>query len=116
LDGQSVKDHPFVNSPHEDQHVAVEAPTLEQASETVTVAPKIKLKKCFEDKKLFANLEKLPKYYLDWRTANPGCDVKDGSLNSINNSASMFPEKLKEHLTRRIKCDGLKSTSSNILT
>jgi len=59
LDGQSVKDHPSLNSPHEDQQVAVEAPTLERASKTVPFSPKIKLKKCFGDEKLFANLEKI---------------------------------------------------------
>jgi len=119
LDGQSVEDHPSSTSPHEDQQVAVQAPALEQASVTVAVSPKIKLKKVYVDEKLLADLEKLHKYYLDWRMVNPcfpGCDVEDGSLECINNSASMFPEIFEKHLEHCIKFHGYNFTTSDILT
>jgi len=115
LDGQSVEDHPSSTSPHEDQQVAVQAPALEQASVTVAVSPKIK-QKLFVDEKNFADLEKLHKYYLDWRKANPGCDVKDGSPEFINFAASMFPEKVEQHLQRKIKRDELNFTIDDLLT
>jgi len=85
---------------HEDQPSVVQAPAIEpqapaieQANETVPVAPRMKLKKCFGDEKLFADLEKLHKYYTDWRLANPGRDVKDGSPEYINDPASMNTKK-----------------------
>ncbi len=118
-DGQSVEDHPSSTSPHEDEQVAVQAPTLEQASVTVAVRPRIKLKKVLVDEMLLADLDKLHKYYLDWRTVNPcfpGCDVGDGSPECINNSASMFPEKMKDYLESQIKFHGYEFTSTNILT
>ena len=108
--------HPQIPHLKTHQQVAVEAATLEQASETVSVTPKIKLKKNFGDEKLFADLEKLHKYCFDWRKANPGCDVKDGSPKFINFAASMYPEKVEEHLKRRIKCGELNFTTSDILT
>jgi hypothetical protein len=103
------------NSAHEDQPSAVQAPTLQQASKTVAVDPKTKLKNYFQDAKLFADLAKLHKYYSDWRMANPGCDVKDGSPEYINNTASMNPEKVREHLERRIQNFGYKFTASDVL-
>ena len=103
------------NLAHEDQPSAVQAPTLQQASKTVTVDPNTKLKNYFQDAKLFANLAKLHKYYSDWRMANPGLDVKDGSPEYINNTASMNPEEVRQHLERRIQNFGYKFTASDVL-
>ena len=95
---------------HEDQPSVVQAPAIEpqapaieQANETVPVAPRMKLKKCFGDEKLFADLEKLHKYYTDWRLANPGRDVKDGSPEYINDPASMNTIIIIIHLEKRLR-------------
>jgi len=102
-------------SAHEEQPSAVEAATLQQASKTVAVFSNTKLKNYFQDAKLFADLEKLHQYYSDWRLNNPGCDVKDGSPKYINNTASMNPEKVREHLERRIQNSGYNFTASDVL-